>query len=753
MSSGLKRSSRDDSSPSDTSSSFRSSKQPRSHTTSTPSTDPAHAHTHTHATNNPMTGEVYSSRYHELLATRKRLPVYEHQSTVLSLVSQNRATVIVGETGSGKTTQIPQFLALDPQFLSSSPSVPSASPHFSNGAAAGPMCVACTQPRRVAAMSVATRVAEEMDVELGTAVGYSVRFEDRSTPGVTRLKYLTDGMLLREAMFDPLLSRYSVIVIDEAHERTVATDILMGLLKGLLFGSNGDANGKGKRKAARPDLRVVVMSATLEARKFQEYFGGAPLLSIPGRMFPVQVVYAPEPVRDYFQEAVRTVLSIHRTEPVDGGDILLFLTGEDEIEDACRRLEGESGSGLSCLPLYSSLPPAQQQKVFRKTGPGVRKVIVATNIAETSITIDGVVFVVDPGFVKQKIFNPRTRVESLQVTPISQAAADQRKGRAGRTRPGKCYRMYTEASYASDLMPQSFPEILRTNLAMVVLQLKKIGVDDLVHFDFIDPPAPEVMMRALELLHSLGALDDDCNLTHDGHLLAEFPLDPQLSKMIVASPKFHCSNEAVILASMLSVQPPFVRPKEKDREREADESHRDFQHSEGDHLTLLEVYTAYKSQPRSSVDVWCRRRYLNPRSLRMADDICTQLVRLMQKLRLPLLSPRDSRELYASVQKTVIAGFFMQVAHLERAGFWMVVKDNQPVLLHPSTSITYKPEWVVYNEFVWTSQKYIRTVTAVSPEWLIEAAPHFFAVNEDFPEGEAKRILARIWKKVHDKQL
>ena len=403
-----------------------------------------------------------------------------------------------------------------------------------------------SEPRSVPRKSFTSCVI----VTLGKEVGYSIRFEDMTEPGTTFLKYMTDGMLLREAMNDPDLNRYSTIILDEAHERTLATDLLMGLLKGV-----------AKR---RPDLRLIVTSATLDAQKFQRYFSIdkgslAPLLKVPGRAHPVEIFYTQEPEPDYVEAAIRTVLMIHRAE--DEGDILLFLTGEEEIEDACRKIKIEADDllhqdpdavgPLVCIPLYSSLPPAQQQRIFdpppsRRSpgGPAGRKVVVSTNIAETSLTIDGIVYVVDPGFSKQKVYNPRIRVESLLVSPISKASAQQRAGRAGRTKPGKCFRLYTEKDFMRELEDQPHPEILRSNLANTVLTLVKLGIkvrsrhvvvlhkvtilQDLVRFDYVDAPSPETLMRALETLNYLAALDDEGNLTALGGIMAEFPLDPQV---------------------------------------------------------------------------------------------------------------------------------------------------------------------------------------------------------------------------------
>lgn len=541
--------------------------------------------------------------------------------------------------------------------------------------------------------------------------------------------------------FSHSCSKHSIILLDEAHERTLATDLLMGVLKQIV--------------TRRPDLKIVVMSATLDAGKFQEYFDKAPLLNVPGRTHPVEIFYTPEPEKDYLEAAIRTVIQIHMCEE-GAGDILLFLTGQEEIEEACKRITrevanlGSDVGDLKCIPLYSTLPPAQQQRIFEPAPPTKangavgRKVVVATNIAETSLTIDGVVFVIDPGFSKQKVYNPRIRVESLLVSPISKASAQQRAGRAGRTKPGKCFRLYTEKAYKSEMIENTYPEILRSNLATVVLQLKKLGINDLVHFDFMDPPAPETLMRALELLNYVNALDDEGELTPDGGIMAEFPLDPQLAKMLISSCNFNCSNEALSITAMLSVPQCFIRP--PDQRKAADEAKQRFAHVDGDHLTLLNVYHAFKQNGDDAH--WCYDNFINFRSVKSADNVRQQLSRIMDRFNLKRVSTEfTNKDYYLNIRKAIVAGFFMQAAHLERTGHYLTIKDNQVVQLHPSTCLDHKPEWVIYNEFVLTTKNYIRTVTEVKPEWLVRIAPNYYDMD-NFPDCEAKRQLTYIKAKI-----
>ncbi|KAJ0051021.1 hypothetical protein NL108_012182 [Boleophthalmus pectinirostris] len=644
---------------------------------------------------NPFTNLPHTPRYYEILKKRLQLPVWEYKENFNDIITRQQSFVLVGETGSGKTTQ----WCVD----------------MVRGQPGPKRAVACTQPRRVAAMSVAQRVADEMDVMLGQEVGYSIRFEDCSS-AKTILKYMTDGMLLREAMNDPLLERYGVIILDEAHERTLATDILMGVLKEVV--------------RQRADLKVIVMSATLDAGKFQVYFDNCPLLTIPGRTHPVEIFYTPEPERDYLEAAIRTVIQIHMCEE-DEGDCLLFLTGQEEIDEACKRIKrevddlGPEVGDIKIIPLYSTLPPQQQQRIFEPPPP--RK---------------------PNGAIGRKVYNPRIRVESLLVTAISKASAQQRAGRAGRTRPGKCFRLYTEKAYKTEMQDNTYPEILRSNLGSVVLQLKKLGIDDLVHFDFMDPPAPETLMRALELLNYLAALNDDGDLTELGSMMAEFPLDPQLAKMVIASCEFNCSNEILSITAMLSVPQCFVRPTEA--KKAADESKMRFAHIDGDHLTLLNVYHAFKQNHEANQ--WCYDNFVNYRSLMSADNVRQQLSRIMDRFNLPRRSTEfTSRDYYINIRRALCTGFFMQVAHLERTGHYLTVKDNQVVQLHPSTVLDHKPEWVLYNEFVLTTKNYIRTCTDIKPEWLVKIAPQYYEMS-NFPQCEAKRQLERIIAKLECKE-
>lgn len=560
---------------------------------------------------------------------------------------------------------------------------------------------------------MAKRVASEMDVKIGDEVGYRIRFEDVTSPK-TILKYMTDGSLLREAINCHDLDQYGTIILDEVHERTVATDVLMAHLKHLAL--------------RRPELKVIIMSATLDAKGFQMYFKNAPQLEILGRTHPVEIYYTPKPERDYLKAAILAVIQIHLNEPE--GDILLFLTGEREITLACQNIDRElhqliidgTVPPLKLYPFHGRLPPEQQQRIFDASppdGPKERKCVVATNIAETSLTIDGIVYVIDPGFSKQKVYNPRTRVESLLVMPISQESARQRAGRAGRTRPGKCFRLFPEIAF-KELIQRTYPEILRFNVLSTILELKSMGVNDIVHHDLLDPPAPESLMRGFEEANFLACLDDEGELTVLGKLASKFPLDPRLAVMLISSPEFYCSNEILSLAALLSVPPIFVRP--ETARRRADSARKLFSHPNGDHLTMLNAYHAYRSpDAQENPEDWCRDHFLSFEALQLADKARKELQRTMEYEEIDLVSTSfEDKSYYKNIQRALLAGFFMQVAKRQvgYAHTYMTVKDNQSVLLHPGTLLDQGSEWVLYNEFILTEKNYIRTVTKIEPEWL-----------------------------------
>ncbi|KAJ7978712.1 ATP-dependent RNA helicase [Quillaja saponaria] len=635
------------------------------------------------------------SALEKLQEDRKTLPIFPYREELLKAVDEHQVLVIVGETGSGKTTQIPQYL------------------HEAGYTKRGK--IACTQPRRVAAMSVAARVSQEMGVKLGHEVGYSIRFED-CTSEKTVIKYMTDGMLMREFLGEPDLASYSVVMVDEAHERTLSTDILFGLVKDI--------------SRFRPDLKLLISSATLDAEKFSDYFDSAPIFKIPGRRYPVEIHYTKAPEADYLDAAVVTALQIHVTQP--SGDILVFLTGQEEIETAEEILKhrtrglGSKIAELIICPIYANLPTELQAKIFEPTPEGARKVVLATNIAETSLTIDGIKYVIDPGYSKMKSYNPRTGMESLLVTPISKASAMQRAGRSGRTGPGKCFRLYTAYNYYHDLEDNTIPEIQRTNLANVVLSLKSLGISDLINFDFMDPPPAEALLKALELLFALGALNRLGELTKVGRRMAEFPLDPMLSKMIVASEKYKCSDEIISISAMLSVgNSIFYRP--KDKQVHADNARLNFHTGNvGDHIALLKVYNSWKETNYSTQ--WCYENYIQVRSMKRARDIRDQLEGLLERVEIELTSNSNDLE---AIKKSITSGFFPHSARLQKNGSYRTVKHAQTVHIHPSSGLAQVlPRWVVYHELVLTTKEYMRQVTELKPDWLVEIAPHYYQLKD-----------------------
>jgi len=512
-------------------------------------------------------------------------------------------------------------------------------------------------------------------------------------------------------------------MLDEAHERTINTDVMFGLLKDVIRN--------------RPELKIIVTSATLNAEKYSEYFFNCPIFTIPGKTYPVEVLHTKDPESDYMDAALICVMQIHLTEPA--GDILLFLTGQDEIDTACQILYerikslGNNVPELIILPVYSSLPSEMQTRIFEPAPKGTRKVVVATNIAEASLTIDGIYYVVDPGFAKQKVFNPKIGMDSLVVAPISKASAKQRRGRAGRTGPGKCFRLYTKAAYDNEMMDTSVPEIQRSNLGNTVLVLKAMGINDLIQFDFMDPPPVQTLVTALEMLYALGALDDEGLLTRLGRKMAEFPIEPQLSKMLIASVNLGCSDEALTIVGMLSAQNIWYRPREK--QAQADQKKAKFYQPEGDHLTLLAVYTAWKNNRFSNP--WCHENYIQARSMRRAQDVRKQMVTIMDRYKLDLVSCGKN---YNKIRKAIASGFFTHAARKDPTEGYRTMIEGQPVYIHPSSALFNKnPDWVIYHELILTTKEYMREIIQIEPKWLVELAPKFFKQCDPTKLSKRKR--------------
>ncbi|CAM4572985.1 unnamed protein product [Lepidochelys olivacea] len=622
---------------------------------------------------------------------RRSLPIFQARGPLLSQLRSLESAILIGETGSGKTTQIPQYL-------------------YEAGIGRQGI-IAVTQPRRVAAISLATRVSDEKKTELGKLVGYTVRFED-FTSEETRIKFLTDGMLLREAIGDPLLRKYSVVLLDEAHERTIHTDVLFGVVKAAL---------KKRKDLGKFPLKVVIMSATMDVDQFSQYFNGAPVLYLEGRQHPIQIFYTKQPQSDYLQAALVSVFQIHQEAP-SSQDILVFLTGQEEIEamtKTCRDIAKHLPDGcpqMVVMPLYASLPYSQQLRVFQAAPKGYRKVILSTNIAETSITIAGIKYVVDTGMVKAKKFSPESGLEVLAVQRVSKAQAWQRTGRAGREDSGICYRLYTEDEFQKfDKM--TIPEIQRCNLASVMLQLLALRIPNVLTFDFMSKPSPDAIQAAIEQLDLLGAVDrkeDQVTLTPLGRKMAAFPLEPKFSKTILMSPKFHCTEEILTIVSLLSVDSILYNP--PSRRDEVQSVRKKFISSEGDHLTLLNVYRAFKNV--SGNKEWCKENFVNNRNMTLVSDVRAQLRDICLK---------SSRSDTGNIRRCLAHSLFMNTAELQPDGTYATVDSHQLVAIHPSSVLFHcKPACVTYNELLHTNKCYMRDLCVVDADWLCDAAPDYF---------------------------
>lgn len=657
--------------------------------------------------------DAEQNRTKSIQEMRKLLPVFQYREELLQAIKDNQILIVVGETGSGKTTQLPQYLVEE---------------GYTNS---GKLQIAVTQPRRVAATSVAARVAEEMDVCIGKQVGYSIRFEDK-TSEKTVLKYMTDGMLLREILTDPELKRYSCIMIDEAHERTLATDILLGLLKDILV--------------HRKDLKLLISSATMNATKFSRFFGGCPIFNVPGRRYPVDIHYTLQPEANYLHAAISTIFQIHTSQELPG-DVLVFLTGQEEIESARDKIEeiaNKLGSGIPQMiiaPIYANLPQEQQDQIFVQTPPNCRKIVLATNIAETSLTIDGIKFVIDPGYVKENSFVPATGMSQLLTVPCSRASVDQRAGRAGRVGPGKCYRLFTKWSYYNELEMMPKPEIVRTNLANTVLLLLSLGISDLIKFPMLDKPSIASLTNSLEDLYLMGALNSKGKITRLGRIMCEFPCEPQFAKVLhSAATHEQCKGtleECTDIVAMLHETASLFVGRSKDA------SSHIVGEVDSDHLLYLQIYQEWKNSNYSRA--WCQDHKVQYKTLCRVRNIRNQLWKCAEQMGLVVMNETYRRkqvdftqEINTRISKSFISGFPMNIAQLGTTGYRTTGKKSSSGLnvhIHPSSVLieqtrenAKKPsKYVLYQRLMLTSKEFMRDCLPIYTEsWLIEMVPQIF---------------------------
>lgn len=627
---------------------------------------------------------------------RRSLPVFAQRNNILQLIKRYNTLIIIGETGSGKTTQIPQFIL---------------SARYNNNGKIG-----VTQPRRVAAVSIAMRVAKEHGngQVVGETVGYTVRFEDVTSKN-TKIKYLTDGMLLREAIADKLLSDYNVILLDEAHERTIHTDVLFGIVK----------RAQKLRQEKNP-LKIIIMSATMDVDHFSKYFNNCQVVYLEGRTYPVNIFYTIQPHDDYQTACVSTFFKIHKQAPPNH-DVLIFLTGQEEIEAVCHQIRvlakdpDVEGPPVRVCPLYASQTSQQQMSVFLPCPETTRKVVVSTNVAETSVTISGIKYVIDSGMVKVRTYHPTTGLDMLKVQRISQEQCWQRTGRAGRESEGFCYRIYTRAQY-ENLQKSTTPEILRSNLASVALQLLALGVH-MVYFDFMDKPHKESVLSAFEQIKLLGAIEsvDSDELTSLGKKMAKFPLDPRFSKILLSAPSYGCLQEALTIVALLSGESILLNPVSK--REEAQQVRQKFYTGYGDHITLLNIYRKFDSVGQKNKKTWCHEHYINMRNIIYAREVRNQLAEICEKCNLQISSCGSNMD---QIRKCLLTGLFTNVAELNADKNYITLDKKQVVKIHPSSVIhTQKPPYVLYTEVVQTSKCYLRGLTTIEIDWLHEIVPEY----------------------------
>ncbi|MCX2831980.1 ATP-dependent RNA helicase HrpA [Microbulbifer thermotolerans] len=638
------------------------------------------------------------------------LPVVARRDEIAELIAKHQVVVVAGETGSGKTTQLPKICLQLGRGITGQ--------------------IGHTQPRRIAARTVANRIAEELGQPLGESVGYQVRFTDHSSEH-THIKLMTDGILLAEIQRDPLLNQYDTLIVDEAHERSLNIDFLLGYLKTLL--------------PKRPDLKLIITSATIDLEKFSQHFDGAPIIEVSGRTYPVEIRYRPpldsdQDLNEQVVAAVEELLEGEKSSGRRGGDILVFMSGEREIRECHKALRDAQLANIEILPLYARLSLAEQAKVFH--GHKGRRIVLATNVAETSITVPGIRYVIDPGTARISRYSYRSKIQRLPVEPISQASANQRAGRCGRVSAGICVRLYDEKDFEQRAQFTD-AEILRTNLAAVILQMLQLRIGDIRDFPFVDPPDQRLINDGYKLLQELQALDARGKVTPLGRTLSRLPLDPRLGRMLAAAAARGSLREILIIVSALAVQDPRERPAEK--RQAADEKHRQWQHQESDFLSYVQLWEAFEAQrqalSQNQLRKWCQKNFLSWLRMREWRDIHHQLRLACRELKL-----KENAEAadYAAVHAAIVPGLLGNIGVRDENKEFLGCRNRRFHIFPGSGQFKKPPRWVVAAQLLETSRLFAHTVAKIEPDWVLAAAEHLVKRNYSEPHYDTRsgRVMA-----------
>jgi ATP-dependent helicase HrpA len=643
----------------------------------------------------------------------EELPIIAKRDNIIEAISQNQVVIVSGETGSGKSTQIPKMCLDAGRGISGK--------------------IGCTQPRRIAASTISRRIAEELGEQLGKSVGYKIRFRDR-TPRTAYIKILTDGMLLAETHGDRDLREYDTLIIDEAHERSVNIDFILGFLRLLL--------------PRRPELKLIITSATLDTGKFSAAFGDAPVVEVSGRLFPVQVDYMPlDPELEdkgditYVDMAVKAVDSL--CHPKRSGDVLIFMPTEQDVLETCERLKGRDYQETTILPLFARLPSSSQGRVYSVTG---KKIVVATNVAETSLTIPGIKYVIDSGLARISRYLPSTRTKTLPIAPISKSSADQRKGRCGRVRKGICIRLYSEEDYA-DRPAFTPPEILRSNLADVILRMVYLKLGDPDLFPFIDPPKPRSIKDGFDVLEELGAIEKTygrIKLTDKGRLMARIPLDPRISRIMIQAHHEGCVEEVAVIASALSIQDPRERPPEK--ASSADQIHAPFKDPDSDFLTLLNIWKRFHKEweelkTQNKMRKFCKVHFLSFSRMREWVYTCRQIMSILKEQDISSSPAQNAtpHERYAGIHRSLLSGFLSNIALKKEKNIYLSSRGREAMIFPGSTLFNRNAPWIVAAEMVKTSRLFARNAAKIEPAWLESLGGSLCRSSYEEPHWEKDR--------------